>query len=113
MFDFASRLALETGAGRVIAAVDLRMAVLAGTADRPIAGCGTTTDELAGVVEVGLVIGVVVALLALERPCDGEQLVVIGTVRIVAVQAVVADRGVHPEERPAFVPTFSILTRPP
>ena len=45
---------------------------------------------------------VAVALLAKERACDLEQLVLIGPVRTVAVQAIFPDRSVLPEERTAF-----------
>ena len=99
--------ALEPRAGGMIAAVNLRVAVLAG-ASRQALAAGTTGQladrcRLIGAEEsAGMPDRQVMALLAKVGPCGDEELVVIGAMYGVAVGAVLAYRCVFPQERPAF-----------
>ena len=98
--------ALETGTRRVVAAVDLRVAVLAGASDD--AWALASAEQRAGsrlsvAVERAVVAhSEVVALLAEIRPRRDEQLVVVGPMRLMTAEATLTDRRVFPEERPAF-----------
>src|SRR5262245_50164454 len=99
--------ALETGTRRVVAAVNLRVAVLTGAPDD--AWTLTSAEQRAG---GGLSIAVerrvmadrqVVALLTEIRPRRNEQLVVIGPVRLMTADAVLAHGRMLPEHRPALL----------
>ena len=91
----------------MVAAVHLRVAVLARASDH--ARALPATEKRAGgrlsiTVERAVVPdGQVVALLAQIRPRGDEELVVIGAVWLVTADAVLTDRRVFPQHRPAFL----------
>ena len=89
----------------MITAVNLHVAVLAGALDdaRALATAKRGAfRRLSGAEELtGMAAGGVVTLLTEIRPGGDEQLLVIGTVRLVAVQTAVTNRGVFPNERPS------------
>jgi len=95
-----SMLVVETRAGRMIAAMDLRVAVLTGPVDDARALCATLQRRgrsLVGTIELARMAGgCVVALLAQIGPCGDQQLVVIRPVRLMAVGAALADGCVLP-----------------
>ena len=111
---FSARSALETRARWVIAAVNLRVAILARASDdtrihrqccrwcgrpqRTIAQC-----RLPGLKQLSRVaIGDVMALLAQKRTRGLQQLIVIRSVWIVASHAIFAHGRVFPDKRPAL-----------
>src|SRR6185503_1298845 len=89
-------------AGR-IAAVDVLVAVLAGVLHGAVAGRGGRARRVDVAVEGSRVPRVQVAPLAEPRLLGDQHLVVVGAVRVVAVQAVLPHRRVLPEERPALL----------
>src|SRR5690606_11753884 len=101
------RSPLVPRAGRMIAAVDLRVAVLARTPDHALARRAAEQRRAGGLLRAvdlpRMADRRVVALLAQDRPGDLQQLVVIRSVRVVAVQAALAHRPVLPEERVALL----------
>src|SRR5690606_38062418 len=98
---------LEPRPGGVVAAVDLAVAVLAGAPDHPRAGraaMGRGAERLVVAVEARAVPhGDVVALLAEVGPRRDQEVVVVGSVGLVAVEAAFAHRRVLPEERSALL----------
>src|SRR5262245_49451793 len=99
----ASSSAPEVRRGRSVAAVHVLVAVLA----RMLGGTVARPGELAGGVDVAVeragMARVQVAALAQPRLLRHEHLVVVRAVRVVAVEAVLPDRGVLPEERAALL----------
>ena len=90
----------------MVAAMDLRVAILAATADHARVGstalkrccrCLIRAEELARVQRRR-----VVALLAEIRARGGEQLVVVGSVRLVTIGTALTHRRVFPKHRAAF-----------
>src|SRR5262249_6831414 len=93
------RLPKELRAGRVIRAVNLRMAVHAGASNHAVAAAG----HLRSVVDRRRMPAADVASLAEHRRLRDEHAVVVRTVRIVAAGAVLAAGRVLPEERAALL----------
>jgi len=91
----------------MIAAMDLRVAVLTGAADhaRTLSSSQQRTGRRLSVPVERAVMAdrQVVALLAQVRTRPHEQLVMVGTMRLVTVDAVLADGRMFPEKRPPLL----------
>src|SRR5215470_5263172 len=99
---------LEARARRMVAAMNLRVAVLAGASDdaRALVSAWLLRGSrgLACVVErARMAEWRAVTLLAHERPRAHEQGVVVRAVRRVAIEAALAHRGVLPQKRAALL----------
>jgi len=101
------RSALQAGAGGMIAAVDLRVAVLAGPSDDALTGRAPELGRargLTGVVErARMADRWAVALLTKLGPGTGQQLVVVRAMGVMAVHAVFPHRRVFPEHGAALL----------
>src|SRR5206468_5601263 len=95
----SSSLPKELVAGRMVGPVNLRMAVHAAAADRPVAGRG----DLGAVVNRRRVPAADMAALTEHRVLGDEHAVVVRAVRIVTARATLAACGVIPYERPALL----------
>ena len=93
------QLTKEPVAGRAVRAVNLRVAVHARAANQTVAA----RRELRAVVDRGWVPRRDVAPLAEHRRFGDEHAVVVRAVRVVAGRAVLGDRRVLPQERPALL----------
>jgi hypothetical protein len=85
--------------GRVVGAMDRRMTIRAGAVNFS----SVHVVERALIIERPGVSRVGMASLAKERGFGVEQLEMVGTVRLVAIQAVFPDRDVFPEERASLL----------
>src|SRR6266540_5100113 len=92
----------EVGRRWRVGAVDVLVAVLAGVLDGAVVDAGAG-ERVAEVVERARVPRVQVAALAQIWEFGLQHLVVVGAVRVMAIQAVLAHRGVLPEEGAALL----------
>lgn len=89
-------LTVETYTGGVVRTVDLGMAIKTAPVDEPRVGQDRSARKISTRQQVVWMTELVMTLLAKEGPDNVQEFFMIGTVRKMAVNAVLSDRGVFP-----------------